>query len=385
MRTQYSYTIPGKPGKGIIATYEDGVLDALEGIHLIGSFWENFAINAPIPFHEKDIESKAKTYDGFVEVRKLELSATGAKIAAFCSMYKRYLKVKYIKRKGEESKMETVPFTDELLRLYFNNREWWGKQPKSIGNYVSNINALVQLLDSKLNGPKNNYPVEPDLEFEKTVPTAELSALWKFWRENGFYPVKGEGGKIVGWAKSALKLGVFIAFFVFLTGCGLFRAASSVFLQPVTMFDTIHVTVELRDTVRIPAVTLESDGWLVLEPGDSVILEDENIQVEVVNATEATWWDWWNMQPEEIKPALLINKPKLIKVKAIRKPQDIPVTLTKDTSLMVPDSGPVSQGPIVIADPERFGTMEAVLVAVMGLAVALVFYFVRKHQNERNG
>jgi hypothetical protein len=377
--TKYLYTSPFCQGAKVIATYVDGHLSELQGIHHIGILWEGIPINAPIPFKETEVEKMASLYDYAIMCRKIETSGTGGKVSAFCSAYKKYTGLSYKVLKGEPQKIEDLKVDETLFELYFTNREWWGKQPKSIRNFATNYNALLQLQAVKAKGPQHRFPNEPDMEFQKTLPTKEWAKLWKHWRDNGYHPVKGRNGETIGWKKAALLTICFIVFSL-LSGCGLLKKAATSIFTDTTVPDTVMVPVEVRvtDTIYLRGDTLITD-WLVLEEGDTVLVEDSTMSVQVMEADSASWWAWFDGQPEAAKPDILKKKPRLIRVKAVQKPIAVPF----DTTLKQEVKVPVPSGPVLpIGDPAKWGTLQGVLMGVLGLGFALLFYFLARKKRK---
>ncbi len=263
---QYKITAPGT-NKHVVATYHDGQLYALEGIHNLAHLWEGIAINSPIPLLELEIPANLVRYDGLVNIEKVEEGNVSQKIAKFCACFRHHMRFAYVMHKSDVASIKDVPVTDELMEAYFGSREWWGKQPKSIRNYATNINAVLQLAQQKKD-PVSEFPMEYNAEFEFKLPAAKLPAYWKHLRQLGYSPVKNGSGKVTNWTKGAV---VMISWFFVLTlvsGC----------MTPQRAARYVHQHPEL-----FPSKT--DTAWLdfVIEDTDTFYMEQDTFYMD---------WEW---------------------------------------------------------------------------------------------
>ncbi|PHN00658.1 hypothetical protein [Flavilitoribacter nigricans] len=255
-RRQYQIGAPGQT-EYVLATYEDGELHALEGIHRLGKLWEDVCINAPIPLLEKDIPTKVKAYDGMVTIEPIKGSSTGEKIAMFCAAYQKYTGVKYRKGYGDPKLIAGIDITPELLDLYFKNTEWWGKQPKHIRNLVKNYNALLQLQAQPTKKAKAiEFPDEWDKSYESKLKGAQLSAYWKHLRERGLKPQKDAMGNTIKWIKVSAAIALVM---ILLASCMTPKRVQNYLaknpqLLPAPEVDTVIETFTLTelDTIYLP-------------------------------------------------------------------------------------------------------------------------------------
>lgn len=270
---QYKITAPGHDNH-MTVTYNDGKLYAIEGIHLMAKFWENTCINAPIPIDEMEIPARERKYEGLIHFEEIELTATGKKIALFCSMYKAELGVKYKVQHIDARKISNLKIDEDLLRLYFTNTEWWGKQPKSIANLATNYNNLLQL---QANGaPKkkeNGFPDHWSQAYQDRLPTHQHTAYWKHLRSLGLHPVRDTSGKVIEWAKQSTTSFILILLVLctlFVSGCMTpQRAARYMDKYPEyfpTEVDTFYkaVVFEFTDEIPVPGDTAEWE-WVIAE------------------------------------------------------------------------------------------------------------------------
>lgn len=261
---QYKVSAPGAQ-KHITATYHNGELFALEGIHHLGRLWNDVAMNAPIPLKEEDIPANMIRFEGLMTIEKVPEGSVSQKIAKFCAVYRHHLRIAYQMRKGDTQNMESVPVTDELLEAYFTNKEWWGKQPKSIRNYATNINNVLQLAKKKAE-PQSEHPSEYDAEYERTLSADKLPEYWKHLRANGWTPKRGAGNQIIGWTK---KTGILILLVIAAISC----------MTPNRVQRYVHEHPELFPE-RMDTVWQD----FVIEDTDTVYVEEENYA-----------WQWyWN-------------------------------------------------------------------------------------------
>ena len=383
MTTQYLYTSPQCPGAKVLVTYENGHLAEMSGLQHIGRLWEHTPINLPIPFRESEVEKMATEYRTQVACQKIAMTSVGEKTAAFCRAYKKHLGIPYNVRKGEPSKLKDLKLDSDLLDLYFTNKEWWGKQPKSVRNLATNYNALLQLKNIPMQ-KKNNYPGEPDLSFEKKLSTAELPSLWKHWRAKGFKPVKGRGGRVTHWERAgAIVLVVLFSFGLF-SGCGLTRAVSQLFQPPVPQPDSIELVVRIVDSVAVtvPEDSLYTD-WKGFWGNGPIIFSDPLVQVEIVEADSATYWWWFDRQPEAVKKEIVKKGKKLLRAKVVMPEREVKGKVEIDTTLKVKNPAR-DRPPTIIPNAQHLGTAEGVLLAIISLMVAIVFFFVHKRRDGKD-
>jgi hypothetical protein len=323
-----------------VATYENGVLSAIEGIAKIGILWESIPINAPIPFQEVEVEAMAKLYDYAVTCTKLVTDGAGEKVRAFCAAYKSHLHISYTVLKSDARKLEGLTVDELLLKTYFTNKEWWGKQPKSITNYASNYNNLRQLLVRPAAAEKSKYPTEPDMELFKKLDPVEGMKAAQHWYKLGHRPIKSSTGDIIGW--NLAKAATVLLFIVLALGCGLFRRSA----QPA---QTAAVTAIQSDTVKVEPDTLQG---LVdpekLEESGVWSWENDRTSVEMVlvdsskyDSLEAAGWTWLDSGTAlDGAPTAAKKRPeKAVLVRVITKPVEV---VEQDTTCVdVPAPAPV--------------------------------------------
>lgn len=280
-KREYRVSVPGNPDF-ILATYQDGELYALEGIHKLGQFWESVCINAPIPLQEKDIPHNREHYKGMVLIEKVQGSGTGDKIAMFCAAYKKHLGINYRHNYGDPRLIADIDVTPELLDLYFTNKEWWGKQPKHIRNLAKNYNALLQLQAAPAVKPKAGieFPDEWDKNFESKLKGNQLTAYWKHLRKLGLKAEKDAMGNTIKWVKITAVLAILI---ILLGSCMTPKKvqrylADNPQLLPAPQVDTVFETVTLEeiDTIYLPEKTQTTEwewSWGDAEDKDSTWYE----------------------------------------------------------------------------------------------------------------
>lgn len=256
---QYKITAPGAK-EAMIATYTNGVLSALEGIHHMSRMWEDIAINAPIPSQEEQIIAKQAHYEGLVSIEPCQYKTPGEKISLFCRMYSIHRGSSYTVFPADARLVASVPVSPELLTAYFTNTEWWGKQPKSIRNYASNINEIRQLVKPKEEATTKRrgkqFPNEWDRQYENTLSPTELPAYWAHLRQQGLAPIR-ENGQVIKWAKAVV--GVIILMLLF-SGCltpervqrYISKYPNAVELQ----YDTVYQHYIFHDTLYLPEDSL---------------------------------------------------------------------------------------------------------------------------------
>lgn len=134
----------------------------------------------------------------FIVFRK-KPSAVNEKIALFCRFYEEYSGgVKYKISKAEIGMINRIEVTEELLKVFFNTKEWWAKV-KSVTYYVRNINE-IRLLSHRTDNP---FPSNWDAEFAKKIPVKELNKYYSHLRKCGFSPVKDKAGYTLFWKKKS--------------------------------------------------------------------------------------------------------------------------------------------------------------------------------------
>lgn len=266
---QYKITAPGAKD-AMIATYIDGELSALEGIQYMGRMWEDIAINAPIPAHETQIQAKQAHYEGLVCIEPCQYETTGEKISLFCRLYRQHRGSTYTVFPADARYIAMVPVSPELLMAYFTNTEWWGKQPKSIRNYASNINEIRQLIKPKEEGPKKRrgkeFPNDWDRQYENTLSPTELPAYWAHLRQQGLAPVR-ENGQVIKWAKAVVGV---IILLLLCSGCltpervqrYISKYPNAVELQ----YDTVYQHYIFHDTLYLPQDSLMAEWEWGSEP-----------------------------------------------------------------------------------------------------------------------
>lgn len=259
---QYTITAPGVQ-EAMVATYIDGTLSALEGIHHMARMWEDVAINAPIPAKESEITQKQAHYQGLMLISPCTYDTPGQKISLFCRLYKHHRGSTYTVFPADSRAIELVPVTEELVNTYFTNTEWWSKQPKSIRNYCSNINELRQLIKPKeepvvKRGKK--YPDEWDRTYENTLRPTELQGYWQHLRSLGLAPVR-ENGTIVRWAKAITTA---IILMVLLSSCLTPKRVQRYIQQHPNavdlQYDSVYMHHIFHDTIYLPIDSF-TDNW----------------------------------------------------------------------------------------------------------------------------
>lgn len=262
-KRQYKIATPGSKDF-ILATYEEGELHALEGIHKLGKFWEDVCINAPIPLYEKEISRKLEQFKGLITIEAIKGSSTGEKIAMFCAAYKKHLSISYRRNYGDPKLISQIEVTPELLDQYFKNTEWWGKQPKHIRNLVKNYNALLQL-KTKPKEKAITFPDEWDKQYESKLKTVQLQHYWKHLRSLGFKPEKDAMGNVLKWVK---RVSILLIISLLMVGCMTPKRvqqhlAKNPQLLPAPEVDTIYEEIQLidMDTIYLPESTIEGE-WL---------------------------------------------------------------------------------------------------------------------------
>lgn len=271
---KYKIMAPGS-NNSMVATYENGELTALEGIHHMAKMWDQWCINAPVPLREKEISDKVRTYEGLVSIELIELSKNDAKIAAFCKKYREEVGVPYRRSLADVSAMRSVDVSDELLDTYFNNTEWWGKQPKSIRNYAKNYNALMQLLNQPKKAAKKKgvaYPDHYDREFARKLKGPQISAYWRHLRNLGLKPQKTATGTIIDW----VKVGAVILLALFLQGCMTPNRVKRYIAEHPEIIEEKADTSYRTDTIPIV---------------DEIIIPGDSAEVE--------WVHWWDEEPAD--------------------------------------------------------------------------------------
>lgn len=286
---KYEISLPGSDAK-MVATYEDGQLHALEGIHNLNRLWQEWAINAPVPLDEADIERRQEEYQGILEYKPVKLSKVDAKIAAFCKKYQEVYGKKYVRNTADITAIRPVPMTQELLELYFHNQEWWGKQPKSLRNYAKNYNALQQLQAKPAKKKRAvNFPDGYDPSFERKLRGSQLQQYWKHLRDLGLKPRKTATGKTIDWVKA----GALLLIVLLLSGCMTERRVRKYLVKNPEiiseMSDTVYsrIIVPRIDTVITPAKSEAVDWWWTWggsQGKDTIVVKPDStkqVQLEV--------------------------------------------------------------------------------------------------------
>lgn len=381
MTKKYLYTSHFCPGAKVVATYTNGVLSALEGIRNIGILWECIPINAPIPFKEREVEKMARIYDYAVEVQQIELDQTSVKVAMFCAAYKQHTGLKYQVRKADVAKAAEVPMEGKILDLYFTNKEWWGKQPKSLSNYVSNYNNLMQLANQKPARAEDKYPSEPDMEYIKKLTLPEGVKVQQFWYKKGWRPVKSATGEIIKWTAPAkvAMVALVLLFLSSLSGCFILKNQRS--SEP-----EIIIT---KDTVQVPGDSLQGlVAWEDFWGNDTarVIAENDRQRVEIMpvdtadlDSLEGAGWTWFepvtHVAPsDDFKPKKRPTTGKVIGVKVTVKPQEI---IEDDTTIRQPDNVIVFPG--IPADGKP--SLGAMITAIISTLVLVFLFFLKRKQD----
>lgn len=260
------------------ATYEEGTLTALEGIQHLAKLWATWAINAPVPIEEAGITAAIEQYDGVLEYEAVQLDRADKKIAMFCAVYKKHFGITYQPHGRDRAAVARARMDDELLELYFTNKEWWGKQPKSIHNYAKNFNALQQLMAEKQDKAASSpHPNEYQRDYEKKLSGAALSEYWQHLRRLGYRAKKSKTGKIIDWVKPAA---VMIILMLLLSGCMTEKRALRYIAERPHLIERKADTVQLVDTIQLTD-TLIVPGWTdswdwSFEGADTVYLFDNS-------------------------------------------------------------------------------------------------------------
>lgn len=200
----------------LLATYQNGNLSRIEGFEKVGEFYDSLNFKTIVPYQEKEIQAEFG--------KEVPLSATGQKIALFCRFYKQYLQLNYNVMPADAKKINGVSVDEKLMELYFSNTEWWGKQPKSIANFVKNYNALNQLLNV---GKKKKFPSRYDRLFESKLKGEDLPEYWRYLRSLGYRPKKNKvTGQVIEWVKAKAVV-ILVLISLMLMGCSSNRGAKA--------------------------------------------------------------------------------------------------------------------------------------------------------------
>ncbi len=189
----------------LIATYENGGLKSIEVIGSPIELWEAGAIRSNVPLK---VEALEHWENESVTVEQITLSSAGEKLALFCAEYKKRFGVNYLVEAGDPTRICFKDMTPRLLKLYFDNKLWWGKQPKSIQNYDYQYNALLQLASGKNPTPRGSggkFPNHWSKEYEKKLNGKRLVEYWRHLRCLGLKPLKSDSGVVFKWVDELEK------------------------------------------------------------------------------------------------------------------------------------------------------------------------------------
>jgi hypothetical protein len=185
----------------LLAYYADGELDEIKNIRLLGT--KASQIIQKIPFLEKELV--VEDFDTEVTAVLLPTYTIEAKVALFCTHYEANMGGKYKVLTGEASTLQAINPTDKMFDIYFKNKEWWHKQPKSIKNFYTHFNDIQALLRKETTNQKTgndaNYrhPADWTKEYERSFEPSELSKLFAYYRKLGWEAVKSPVGDTLKW------------------------------------------------------------------------------------------------------------------------------------------------------------------------------------------
>ena len=384
--TQFKYTSAIDTDKWVLATYRDGVLFKLHGIHMIGDLWDSIPINKPIPHKEEEVVKMAQLCDYAVTVEKVKETSTGAKVRAFSAAYKDHLGITYKVLKNEPRKLEGIPVDSELLAAYFTSKEWWGNQPKSITNYTRNINNVRQLLASK-EIPKNDFPDDWSKDYYSSLkpPSKAMDYLkhlyrlgWRFERDK-----RGE----VKSAKKLAALGLFLLV-LSLPSCITIKWPKQANIEPVPDSIEVEVKTVISDTLSIEADTSESLlGWQdffgAIDGDTAIIFEDSNKVIQVTDLSPEDWAGFWQVdQGEKQVDSFETARKKYVKIRVIDKPKKLETRDTQTIKTKVKNPAK-EQGahPAINGQPD--GTLYGIIGAALGLVLAVIAYIGNRKKGQR--
>lgn len=198
---QYKIKSPSKKFKGwMILTYQDGHLTGWERSKLCQlTEPQKAALLTCWPWLETNLEALAAKGLSVEKIEKTAVQKVGDKVALFCSVYNKFNEGNYKVLKSEGLLMAQIEVTADLVKAYMLCNEWWAN-PKSIGGFVKNINAIRSLLQNQ-GKPKSSFPNEWSLEAERNCKTGpELMAFRTHLHSLGLRPVKHEVTKqVIKW------------------------------------------------------------------------------------------------------------------------------------------------------------------------------------------
>ena len=140
-----------------------------------------------------------------VEEIKEEVRTSAHKIALFCDYFKQTYDTAYKVSSAESGMIAKVEVSWELLKVYFECKEWWC-DVKNITNYCKNINQIMVLLknpSSTQAASKRKYLEYWSREYELKLTPQELTEYWEHLRSLG-WTSKTDGTGKKNWQKPAI-------------------------------------------------------------------------------------------------------------------------------------------------------------------------------------
>jgi len=175
----------------ILITYQDGLVKSIilepKEPEKIGDSFRYLVTH--IPFRENDVSASG------LPMEPVTGKLTADKIALFCRMYKQYCLLDYKISRAETGIIKGAEVTEQLLKVYFENTDWWSKI-KTVTNYYKNLNEIRRIA-AVGNNPK--FPNGWDKTFSAKLSPQQLPEYFRHLRSIGLEPKKNPLGHVIDW------------------------------------------------------------------------------------------------------------------------------------------------------------------------------------------
>lgn len=177
----------------IQVTYFNGLLNIIE-----------ISFNKPMSEFQFDALVRLMPYrldlDKFrmlgLHVEQVTEEPANKKIALFCSLYEKYVGIKYKASRQDGGKIKGIKVDEQILTHYFQSHSWIFHKKWSISNLVRYYNELMQEIATK---DKPLHPNSWSQDYAAKLSPSELSDYWRHLRGLGLKPKTDRHGNTVDW------------------------------------------------------------------------------------------------------------------------------------------------------------------------------------------
>ncbi len=186
----------------IIVIYVNGFIRAIELPPEFNPFVHKAAL-AMMPFEERFIKPGQLVVNlagdsNRVDIASIKIQVAHQKIVMWCEQYRERYGERYIISQQDPSKTKNVPFSEDLIKAFFDSTEWWSKN-KTIGTYGGRINDIKMLVKTRSNNPLA-HPMGWNKEHFNKLSSKEQMDYQRHLRENCKLVVKKDRiGNVIDW------------------------------------------------------------------------------------------------------------------------------------------------------------------------------------------